>query len=275
MSTKRYDITPTPSPFANAQLRYISQAQFDDDWHSMPHTHACVELFYCLRGTGRFYVAGKYSNVSRDDLIMINPSVEHTEISTSSDRLEYVVFGFDGIELLHKDSERQFYSYNFRDQQDEIALLIKLLVREIESEQKWNESACMGLLEVLLIHVFKYIDGEVVPSDGCDHKDCSLAKQYIDAHYADNITLDFLAELTHLNKYYLAHTFKREYSVSPINYLAARRVRESKYLLANTNHSLAQISNIVGFASPGSFSRSFRRIENISPQECRKAHKNA
>lgn len=274
MSTNRYDVKTAKSPFADTKLLYVSRAQSDTDWHSTPHAHACVELFYCLRGSGQFYIAGKYLNVGRDDLLIINPSVEHTEVSTSKNPLEYIVLGIEGIELLlHKKCEQQFLLHNFRDRQDEIALLIKMMLREIETKKQWHEAACSNILEILLIHVFEYIDGEAIPADGCDHKDCTQAKQYIDANYSENITLDFLAELTHLNKYYLAHAFTREYHVSPINYLAARRIRESRYLLANTNHSLAQIANILGFASPGSFSRSFRRIENTSPQDYRKAHK--
>lgn len=269
MSTTRYDIEKNRSPYTGAKLLYITIAQSDTDWHSTPHAHACAELFYCLHGTGQFYIAGKYLNVEQDDLIIINPSVEHTEVSTSKNPLEYVVLGIDGIELFNAKSEQQFLQHNFRDKQEEVAQLIKMMMREIETKDQWHETACSSLMEILLIHTFKYIDGEVVPADGRDHKDCTLAKHYIDAHYANNITLDFLAELTHLNKYYLVHAFVREYRVSPINYLSARRIRESKYLLANTNHSLSQISGILGFASPGSFSRSFKRIENMSPIDYR------
>lgn len=53
-----------------------------------------------------------------------------------------------------------------------------------------------------------------------------------------------------MNKYYLVHSFSKEYGVSPINYLIGRRIEESRYLLADTNHSLSQISHMLGFSSP-------------------------
>ncbi|MEG1846957.1 MAG: AraC family transcriptional regulator [Lachnospiraceae bacterium] len=274
MSSMRYDVTEDNSPYANANLLYISFAQSDTDWHSTPHTHACVELFYCIRGTGQFYIAGSYLNIGRDDLVIINPSVEHTEVGTVNDPLEYIVLGIDNIEFsFTKENELQFIRYNFQDKQDEIASLIKAMLKEIEVKNDFFESLCRHMLDVLLIRVFRYIDGKAIPSDGRDHKDCSLAKKYIDANYPENITIDFLAELTHLNKFYLMHAFVREYGISPINYLIVRRIRESKYLLANTNYSLAQISNILGFSSSSYFSQSFRRIENSTPREYRKAHK--
>lgn len=274
MSTIRYDIEGIKSPYSNVKLLYITYAKSDTDWHSTPHSHAFVELFYCLRGTGQFYIAGKYLNVGCDDVVIINPSAEHTEVGTSNVPFEYVVLGIEGIEFIwDKKSELQFLPCNFRDKQDDVTILIKMMMKEIEAKNEWHEALCYNLLEILLIRIFRYIDGEVVPADGRNHKDCTLAKHYIDAHYPENITLDFLADLTHLNKYYLVHVFVREYNISPINYLISRRIRESKYLLVNTNHSLTQISNILGFSSPGSFSRSFRRLEGTTPREYRKTHK--
>ena len=90
-----------------------------------------------------------------------------------------------------------------------------------------------------------------------------------------NISLDQLAELTHVNKYYLVHSFSKEYGVSPINYLIGRRIEESRYLLADTNHSLSQISHMLGFSSPSYFSQSFRKLEGISPMEYRKRQRAA
>ena len=40
-----------------------------------------------------------------------------------------------------------------------------------------------------------------------------------------------LSELVHVNKYYMVHSFTKEYGISPINYLISRRIEESKYLL--------------------------------------------
>ena len=55
---------------------------------------------------------------------------------------------------------------------------------------------------------------------------------YLDTNYREDISLDLLAEIAHINKYYLAHTFQREYGISPITYLNRRRIEESKHMLA-------------------------------------------
>ena len=88
---------------------------------------------------------------------------------------------------------------------------------------------------------------------------------------SSNNSLDMLSELVHVNKYYMVHSFTKEYGISPINYLISRRIEESKYLLSDTDHSLSQISHMLGFSSPSYFSQSFRRLEGMSPMEFRRS----
>ena len=83
--------------------------------------------------------------------------------------------------------------------------------------------------------------------------------------------MEQLAGKVHMNKYYLVHTFKEEYGVSPINYMISRRIVESKYLLAETDLSLAQIAQVLGFSSPSYFSQAFRKAQGISPMDYRKS----
>ena len=98
-------------------------------------------------------------------------------------------------------------------------------------------------------------------------------RRYIDNHFKESLTLEQLAGLAHLNKYYLSHTFRREFGVSPINYLISRRIEESRFLLRETDHSLSLIAQMLGFSTLSYFSQSFRRVEGMSPMEYRKQNR--
>lgn len=100
-------------------------------------------------------------------------------------------------------------------------------------------------------------------------------RRYIDNHFKENLTLDQLSAIAHINKYYLVHAFRKEYNISPISYLIARRTQESRFLLTNTDYTLSQIAQILGFSSPSYFSQSFRRLEGISPMEYRKRYRHS
>ena len=75
------------------KLRYISISKYEGDWHSLPHTHQFSELFYVLRGEGIFYIEDKKVSMKTDDLMIINPYVEHTEKTLPNNPMEYIVFG--------------------------------------------------------------------------------------------------------------------------------------------------------------------------------------
>ena len=101
-------------------------------------------------------------------------------------------------------------------------------------------------------------------------RECDQVRRYIDNHFKENLTLDQLAGMVHINKYYLSHAFRREFGDSPISYLITRRIQESRFLLVETDHTLSQIAQILGFSSLSYFSQSFRRLEGVSPMEYRK-----
>ena len=100
MSTQRFDIQHAPAPRESFRLLYISKSRFGGDWNSTTHTHSCTELFYCLSGEGQFYLAGQLFPVKPDDMVIVNPQVEHTELSLNASPLEYIVLGVAGIEIL-------------------------------------------------------------------------------------------------------------------------------------------------------------------------------
>ena len=93
-------ISARPAPRESFRLLYISKSRFGD-WNSTTHTHSCTELFYCLSGEGQFYLAGQLFPVKPDDMVIVNPQVEHTELSLNASPLEYIVLGVAGIEFFY------------------------------------------------------------------------------------------------------------------------------------------------------------------------------
>ncbi len=75
------------------------------------------------------------------------------------------------------------------------------------------------------------------------------------------MSLESLAEFMKMNKYYMAHEFKNNIGISPINYLIERRIKECKSLLTTTSLSIAEISETVGFHHNPIFRKYLRRIQ--------------
>lgn len=273
MSNQRFDLAAPNEALGTSRILYVTTSRFDTDWHSTMHTHGCTELFYCVRGIGQFVLDTVRQHVGGDDLIIVNPNVEHTEASSPTNPLEYIVVGIDGLTFRFESEDARGYSViNCRESRTEILFYLRELLAEATNQPEHYDQVCQHLLQVLLIKLLRgrHLTMTIAPVRR-GNKECAAARRYIDEHYADPITLDALAELAHVNKYYLVHTFNKEYGITPINYLIDRRIRESKYMLSNTNHSLSQISHVLGFSSPSYFSQSFRRLAGMSPMEYRKS----
>lgn len=263
----------------NSKLLYVSTSKYEGDWHSTMHSHYFTELFYVVSGKGSFMVEDEIFSVKESDLVIINPNIVHTEKSYNENPLEYIVLGVDGIAFnFNMESTATQYSvFNFHENKKEIVIFLMSLLREVEDKKPNYELICQNLLEVLLIMIMRNADYKLSITDVVMSKkiskECSKVKRYLDSKYAEDITLDKLAEITHMSKYYIIHAFTKYSGVSPINYLINKRIEESKNLLENTDHSIAQIASSIGFSSQSYFSQAFKKSMGISPNEYRKSKK--
>ena len=258
----------------SAVLLNIASAKYGGDWHSVPHTHNHMELFYIISGKGQFLIGDELYPVNTNHLVIINPNVTHTEVSLNAQPLEYIVLGVSGIELSVGDSSNGQFCILDHFESLDISSCLRNILREMELKQPGYEDICQAYMEILIVQLMRdaSFSGTSVSADPVNSRQCTMIRRYIDSHYKEPLTLDLLAEIATVNKYYLSHIYKEAYGISPISYMIACRIQEGKRLLADTDLSLSQISSILGFSSPSYFSQSFRKAEGISPVEYRKTH---
>ena len=254
-----------------AKLLNVSSAKYGGDWHSVPHTHNHMELFYIVGGRGQFLIRDQLYPVNANNLVIINPNIPHTEVSLNAQPLEYIVLGIEGIELANTENAGGQFSILDHFESVEFSGCLRNILREMEQKNTGYEDVCQAYMEILIIRLMRStaLSIPVEPQTISRNQQCAGVKRYIDQHFKESLTLEQLAEEAHMNKYYLSHAFKKEYGISPINYLISCRIEESKYLLAETDLSLSQIAQLLGFSSLSYFSQVFHRSQNMSPKEFR------
>ncbi|NKF06510.1 helix-turn-helix transcriptional regulator [Clostridium gasigenes] len=281
MSNTRYLIDYKNMLNVNYELLYISKSKFENDWHSTAHFHPFTEIFFITSGRGSFHLDAKIVNVSEGDLIIINPNCLHTEKSTFfKEPLEYIVLGVDNLLLSFSetkiliqdnDSVKLYTILNYADK-NIILQYLNPLIYEITTKEYNYDIACKSLLILLIITILRGIKNNIIIQDEPQKKlnlECMKIKNYIDSHYSEDITLDFLAGLTYINKFHLVHSFTKQVGLSPINYVINRRIEESKNLLKTTNYSVRDITTIVGFSNSSYFSQTFKKMTGESPRSYR------
>lgn len=258
-----------------AKLLNAASSRYGGDWHSVPHTHNHLELFYIVGGKGQFLIQDQLYPVNANHLVIINPNIPHTEVSLNAQPLEYIVLGIEGIELETGENGNGHFSILDHFESVEVSGCLRNIIREMELKNTGYEDICQAYMEILIIRLMRStaLSVPTQPQVNSGNRQCAAVRRYIDLHFKEALTLEQLAEEAHMNKFYLSHSFKKEYGVSPINYMISRRIDESKYLLAETDLSLSQIAQLLGFSSPSYFSQVFRRTQGASPMEYRQRTK--
>ncbi|TYP78126.1 helix-turn-helix domain-containing protein [Paenibacillus methanolicus] len=93
---------------------------------------------------------------------------------------------------------------------------------------------------------------------------------YIDAHLADNLTVEELASLLHFHPNYFSRVFKRTTGLSPIQYVNRKRMDKARHQLAFTGISVSNIAFSLGM-EPTYFSRMFKEHTGLAPSEYRES----
>lgn len=277
MGNERYDFS-APKEYLTkdkAKLLYVSSATYGGDWLSTPHTHYCSELFYVLDGIGQFQVEDHIFPVSANDLVVINPNVSHTELGFNANPLKYIVLGIEGLELSVENHNANFCIVNFKEIKDTINFYLKMMLREIENRSPGHETICQDLMEILIVLFGRQTNFSTIlsPANKKTSHLCDSVRRYIDQNCGDDLSLEQLAKFSHVNKYYLVHTFTDEYGISPISYLMRDRVKKAEKLLVTTDYSLSVISRTCGFSSSSYFSQTFKKITGVSPSCYRRTSK--
>src|SRR4051794_30162421 len=98
------------------------------------------------------------------------------------------------------------------------------------------------------------------------------ARDAMDRAYAEHLDVAAVAAVAHVSEAHFIRTFRAVFGETPHRYLQRRRVERSMFLLRETERSVTDVCFDVGFASLGTFSRTFSDIVGESPSDYRAAH---
>lgn len=97
------------------------------------------------------------------------------------------------------------------------------------------------------------------------------ALRIIDYNYSSPITVEQIAKRLSLNTSYFSRVFSEQIGESPKQYLLNKRIERAKELLIETNASIFEIANSVGYEDQLYFSRIFKKYVGMSPNEYKKS----
>lgn len=102
-----------------------------------------------------------------------------------------------------------------------------------------------------------------------DHKEMKKAVQYMQENYCKDLNMTIVSNYVSLNYSYFSQAFKEYTGESFVHYLKKLRIDRARELLTTTDYKIYEISEMSGFENTKHFSRVFKEMEGVSPQEYR------
>lgn len=93
--------------------------------------------------------------------------------------------------------------------------------------------------------------------------------EYMEKHFAEEITLYSAAEHVHMNHIYISRLFKKEMGKTFLDILTSIRMKKACALLAKDEYRIYEIAEMVGINDSGYFSQVFKKCFDMTPTEYR------
>ena len=131
--------------------------------------------------------------------------------------------------------------------------------------------AMIRLLEIFASHLSTISNQIAVQESNAEPPIINRAKEFIDQHKSDPISLSEVARALNVSTFYFCKLFKKATGLNFTEYLSRVRIEKAKNLLLNPNLRVSEIAYEVGFQSLTHFNRVFLRIVGRSPTAFRES----
>ncbi len=271
-------IINTPSSFVRQNFFYIQEAGYLKSLK--PHLSRRKSLnsylfLIVLSGSGNvsYTDGGTQTTVTATtgDCFFLDCMNEYTHISSESDPWELLWIHFNGAQTAaYYDYFREDHDWHFRSGQlsaltAAIQNIITLHEDKTDDTDLLSAQQIVGILTLLCTEAREKSD-----NDSALGEKLKNVLRYLDEHYTEEISLDYLAEQFYISKYYLSREFKKEYGTTIIQYVLTKKITNAKELLRYSNASIEEIAVLCGIDDASYFNKVFKKMEGCTASEYRK-----
>lgn len=255
------------------------------------HTNeSSMEIVEIVRGDVRIQIGTETLEASAGDFIYVPPSlVFRADVISESAALRGMIFDSSILEENMENFDTEvFYMFHLQSK-NKITLfknghpVYETLSRYMQ--ESYEEYAAKDVCYKLPIRANIYIMMTALLRYYCGSKDeldrmvyhnvlrLRPVMEYIAEHYCEKIYVEKLSEMLNVSPDYFTKMFKDSIGRTPIEYINGLRVNEAMRRLAETEESMADIADAIGFCNPNYFHKIFKQYMDSSPLAYRKSVK--
>lgn len=257
----------------------------------VPHLHNYFELTHVIKGECTFLFENEKVTLSEGEICIVSPMSGHAlPLEPGCFAVSIVVrrSTFDSVFsnlLTQKDLLSLFFRNNLYESRRSNYILLKTgndpltndameqLIYECNMLDGYANDCAVSLLNLYLARALRASSAAVSLHhyEGYTERDFdfSLVIHYIQHNYRV-VTLSSLAETFHFSETYLSKLIRRKMNQSFTEVLRSLKMNHAMEYLTNTDMKVSEIADAVGYDSVDHFSRTFRRVYGMPPQEYKK-----
>jgi len=138
-----------------------------------------------------------------------------------------------------------------------------------QSDGYWTCRIRRYLLQTLYLLDDIYMERKTPHTVKREKSPVDILLEYVHVNYSNDISLDDLCKLIHINRTTLNRKFKEQVGYTAMEYLLRHRIKIACDALSHTNLSLAEIAEAIGFKYDTYFIKQFTAKMGESPTEYR------
>ena len=248
--------------------------------------HDCCALIYVESGSAVYRVGEREVVVRQGDLLAIGKDQDHRIQEYLSPSIKIVELYFHAAMFLGPESAEYLIPFDIRNEAfppvipagtgipvQVLALFNRVHLQKL-SGGKHAELATKTYLKMILILLIDHYAEQQGSSrrNGRKRRDQERLQplfDYIEGHLMETIPIELAAGLLHMSQSHFMRFFRSVTGSTFVSYLNRLRVYRAQQLMAETNQSIASISQEVGFCDQSYFGVLFRRVVGTSPRDYR------
>ena len=260
-----------------------------DEVFTMQHTHCHdhYELYYLFSGERYYLLEDRIYRILQGDLVFIPPNMVHQTAEGGTGTHERVVVYFTEPFLSDVCPDQQqrrdllgCFSHEVKamrvagPRQACVEDLLRRMLREERSDRPYSLLYQKALLMQLLIFTVRNRHDQkeqYFRPESPLHRRVHKIVGYIHRNCHLSLSLETIAREFYISPYYLSRVFKQVTGLRLVEYINSVRVREAQELLRNSDLTVSQIAETVGYGSQTHFGRSFKRVTGMTAVQYRKA----
>ena len=234
-----------------------------------PHFHAALEFVLILEGSVEAHADAQKYQLHAGDVYLSFPNQVHFFENDSPDQRCWIAIVPLSMCSDYKKVLRQYLPATNRIPASKVSPQVGMLLEQMKAaEGAYAESMQKGywlaILGLLLPHM------ELTPSQGNENDVLRSLLNYCIENLNGDLRLDEVAERVCVGKYYISHLFSEKLGLRFNDYVNSLRISEACRYLLNSDYSITEISEIVGFNTLRTFNRAFIKQIGVSPSDYRK-----